>query len=391
MPEFSLANVLDAVSSADLPTRRRQEMSSAFRTVSRALGIPLASIPADPRRLSGRLKQVSPRAIGISPGRWNNIRSHVRAGLALVQTMAPGRRQNSLSPAWAALWQQLESRSVKVGVSRFLRFCSAERIEPEAVTAATFTAFRADLDTTLLQNPDKAFAGLVREWRVAQAAIHGWPRVSVSLPDRRNRWTLSLTSFPESFRQDCKDWCDRLAGRDLLAETSLRPARPSTVAHRMFQIRSFASALVLCGRDPATITSLRDLVEIEAFKEGLRYLIHRQDGKITSATSHLARSLKAIARHHVGVDGQHLDRLGEIIRRLERSRPGLTTTNRARLRQLEDPTEFKDAAPTAAKADGPRRSKCEAPPGRGRSPDGRRNRDPYDGADPHRQPLDPRT
>jgi hypothetical protein len=67
MPEFSLANVLDAVSSADLPTRRRQEIASALRTVSRALGIPLASIPADPRRLSGRLKQVSPLAIGISP------------------------------------------------------------------------------------------------------------------------------------------------------------------------------------------------------------------------------------------------------------------------------------------------------------------------------------
>src|SRR4249920_2278800 len=111
MLEFSLANVLDAISSVDLPTRRRQEMASALRTVARALGIPLASIPADPRRLSERLRQVSPRAIGISPGRWNNIRSHVRAGLALVQTMAPGRRQNSLSPAWAALWQQLESRS----------------------------------------------------------------------------------------------------------------------------------------------------------------------------------------------------------------------------------------------------------------------------------------
>ena len=109
----------------------------------------------------------------------------------------------------------------------------------------------------------------------------------------------------------------------------------------MFQIRSFASELLRRGRDPATIISLRDLVEIEAFKEGLKYLINRKGGKITSATSHLARSLKAIARHHVGVDGQHLDKLGEIVRRLERSRPGLTTTNRPRLRQLEDPQNLR--------------------------------------------------
>src|SRR6516162_7366493 len=97
--ELSLAEVLAAVLSANPLDRRRQEMASALRTVSRVLGKPLASIPADARRLSARLKQVSPRAIGISPGRWNNIRSHVRGGLALVRPMAPGRRRNNLSPA----------------------------------------------------------------------------------------------------------------------------------------------------------------------------------------------------------------------------------------------------------------------------------------------------
>src|SRR5262249_49097878 len=100
----SLADALAAVFAADFPDRRKQEMASALRTLSRALGKPLASIPADPRPLSVRLKHVSPSAMGISPGRWNNVRSHVRASLALVQIMAPGRRLNKLSPAWEALW-----------------------------------------------------------------------------------------------------------------------------------------------------------------------------------------------------------------------------------------------------------------------------------------------
>jgi integrase len=334
--EPSLADILVAVLSADLPGRRRQDMASALRTVSRALGKPLASIPADPRRLSARLEQVSPRAIGVSPGRWNNIRSHLRGSLALVQPMAPGRRLNNLSPAWEALWKQLNYRPARIATSRFVRSCSAEGIEPEAVTEATFAAFRADLDNTLLTSPERVFVAFVRGWRIAQTAVDGWPRVGVSAPDRRNRWTLSLDNFPESFQLDCKAWCDRLAGRDLLEETPFRPARPITVGHRNFQIRSFASALVLRGRDPGTITSLQDLVEVEAFKEGLKFFIERKGGKSTSAISHMARGIKAIARHHLGVDSDHLDKLGAIIRRLETGRSGLTETNRARLRQLDD-------------------------------------------------------
>jgi len=334
--EPSLADILAAVLSADLPYRRRQEMASALRTVSRALGKPLASIPADSRRLSARLEQVSPRAIGISPGRWNNIRSHVRSGLALVQPMAPGRRRNTLSSAWDALWKLLTCRSARIALSRFVRFCSAERIEPEAVTEATFAAFRADLDNTLLTSPERVFAAFVRGWRFAQTAVAGWPRIRVTAPDRRNRWTMPLTSFPESFRQDCKDYYDRLAGRDLLAEMSSRPLRPTTVRHRDFEIRSFASALVMRGRDVATITSLRDLVEIEAFKEGLKYFIERKGGKSTEAICHMAGSLKAIARHYLDVDSDHLDKIGAIIRRLGSGRSGLTETNRTRLRQLDD-------------------------------------------------------
>jgi hypothetical protein len=44
---------------------------------------------------------------------------------------------------------------------------------------------------------------------------------------------------------------------------------------REYQIRVFASALVLRGRDPATLTRLADLVAIDAFKEGLRFLLER--------------------------------------------------------------------------------------------------------------------
>jgi hypothetical protein len=80
-------------------------------------------------------------------------------------------------------------------------------------------------------------------------------------------------------------------------EESPRPrVRLVTAANREWQIRCFVSALVLRGRDPSTITSLGDLVDIEAFKDGHRFLIERNGGTVTTGTCHLARGLKAIAR-----------------------------------------------------------------------------------------------
>ena len=52
---------------------------------------------------------------------------------------------------------------------------------------------------------------------------------------------------------------------------------------------------------------------------------------------HLATSLKAIARHHVRVDAQHLERMAAVIGRLDPPKRGLTAKNRSRLRPLDDP------------------------------------------------------
>jgi hypothetical protein len=338
-PCQTLADVLAAVQGAALPPLRRQEIAAALRTAARALGRPPERVPADPRRLAALLAEVAPLAIGLSPGRWANVRSLTRAGLGLVQPMSPGRHITPLSPAWQVLWRQLASRPVKVSLSRFARFCTVRGIDPTAVTEATFAAFRAHLDDTLLKNPTVIFAAMVRAWRKAQNAVDGWPRLVVTLPDRRRRWTLPWSSFPASLQQDCDAWCERLAGRDLLAEGHVRAVRPGTVAHRERQIRSFASALVLRGRDPGTIASLRDLVEIEAVKEGLRFLIERSGGKTTTAIYDFASALKAIARHHLHLEQAHLDRITAIMRRLDVGSHGLTQTNRTRLRQLDDPQQ----------------------------------------------------
>src|SRR5262249_34133766 len=113
-PATSLADLLALLQTSDLLERKRQELSSAVRTVARALGRPLQDIPAEARLLANRLKGVAPAAIGISRGRWNNIRSLLRTALAFVQPISPGRNQNSPSPEWCRLSNKLPLRSDKI-------------------------------------------------------------------------------------------------------------------------------------------------------------------------------------------------------------------------------------------------------------------------------------
>ena len=336
--DLSLADVLAALQDATLPARRRQEMRSALRTIARVLDKPLERIPANPRLLAARLCEVAPSACGISRVRWNNIRSLACAALGLVQPMSPGRQRNALSPAWSRLFEQLGSPDLMTSLSRFLRFCSARGIDPDNVYSETFNQFRLFLADTLLKKPGQVYARTVRAWRAAQAAIEDWPRLTVQGPERHNKWTLGWERFSPSLRQDFNVWRERLAGRELLAfeEMPIRPVKPGTLARREWQVRAVASALVHRGRDPATICSLRDLVEIDAIKQGLRYFLDRHSNRPTTAIADMAAALKAIAQHHVHVDAAHLDQLRAIVRRLAPDRRGLTQANRARLRQLDD-------------------------------------------------------
>ena len=336
--EFTLADVILALPEAGLPARRGREIASALRTLARGLGRPPERIPAEPgviyRHDSG---EIAPRAIGISPRRLRNIRSLARAGLALVRPMSPGRNTNALSPSWEALSSQLQSRWVRTALSRFMHFCSRAGTDPSAVGEAIFTEFRTHLDNTLVKNPDAVFREMVRAWRSAQRTVADWPRVEVTVPDRRKRWTLPWSTFPQSLKQDNDAWLDRLSGRDPLEEAPIRPVRASTVERRKWQIRAFASALVLRGRDPETLTSLADLVEIENFKEGLRFFLDKSGGERTGFIRELACILTAIARHHLDFDRAQLDPMAVINRRLDIDRHGLTEKNRARLRQFDDP------------------------------------------------------
>jgi hypothetical protein len=121
-----------------------------------------------------------------------------------------------------------------------------------------------------------------------------------------------------------------------MSDGPLRPVRPITRRSHAAQIHRFASAVVLSGRDPKTITSLAELTTIEAFAAGLTFFL-KQRANQPAGVINIAGTLKAVARHHVGAEQHHLDQMTRIIRRIGPRQQGLSPKNRARLRPLDDP------------------------------------------------------
>jgi hypothetical protein len=183
----TLADVVTVVTSApDLTKAQCQDMASAVRTVARALGKPPESIPADPAMLARRLAEVAPVSIGITDGRWSNVRSLLGKALALTRPMLPGRHPEPLSSSWQALSDALPTRAHATRLSRLLHWLSARSIEPGGVTDADLLAFAEDLrSASLAKKPEDTWREVARLWNNAVRTVTGWPAITIAIPNRR--------------------------------------------------------------------------------------------------------------------------------------------------------------------------------------------------------------
>jgi site-specific recombinase XerC len=333
----TLTHVLAAIHASDLPPRLKQELTASVRTVARAIGMDPASIEADPRTLAVKLRRIAPVALGLSAGRWNNIRSHLRAALGLVRPMLKGRNPAPMSPAWQALHDAHPFPSERYKLSRLLRWLSEQGIEPEDVTRADLERYRQLLvDATLIANVDAKFRETLQVWNRAARQVPGWPQVLIEGEARSNPVTLDWSVFPPSLKQDFDGWQARLAGADPFdAEAPPRPLRPATLKGLAYDMQAFASALVHRGRQPADLTTIAACLTIENYKEGLRFFLDRLGQ--TTRVAQLAAGMRSVARHWVKASEAVLKEMAEIAQRLAVPQTGMTAKNRMRLRATDDP------------------------------------------------------
>jgi integrase len=309
--------------------------------MARVLGKELDAIPVHPRYLRDLLKRAAPAAAGISPPSWNNIRSLVwttlrRYGLVSI----PGHYRPALLPVWQQLWDSLPpGRGMRCRLSRLMHYCSCTSIRPDEVDDEVFRRFAAALhEESLVQHPRNIARAACKTWNDAARSIAGWPQTLLSaIPNPRASYALSWPQLPGSLKTEVESYLQRLAGDDPFSDCDFPPVRPATIYRRRLQLLRFASAAVLRGCPPASLFGLRELVALDVVRAGMRFFLERSGGHATSHTRDLATVLKAIARHVVRVDQEHLRELSKICKRCDPQSKGLTTKNRAILRQFDDP------------------------------------------------------
>ena len=153
----SLEDVLHHVAAAEMPITRRHDMTSAVRTVAKAIGHHPKDIEAHPRMLGIRLKRISAAALGLSQGRWNNVRSLLRQALKLAGPVMEGRSTTPLLEAWEKLMVHLaDKRSQRIRLSRLVRWLSTHQIKPDSLTWDDLDCFRREMMAdALLGEPEK--------------------------------------------------------------------------------------------------------------------------------------------------------------------------------------------------------------------------------------------
>ena len=336
----TLEDVFRKLASADdINDRHRAELRSAVRTVGRSLDRHLSELPANPRFLRERLETVIPVAAGLSDGRWKNVRSLLRKALEVAGIpVLPGRHLAPLTNMWQQRYNNLPSRKLRIGLSRFFHYCSANDLSPDKITAATFDKFLDALEReSLLADPLTVHRDACQCWNLAAEQVDGWPKLGIKVPDYRNWYILDWSAFPLSLEADVETMLDTAQRSDLLVETTLPRINAVTVRDRRTRLRRIASAAVLNGIAAEQLKGIADLVEPDVAEAGFHFFLNRSDGRTTVDIHQNAKLLWTLAKHWVGVDGLHLEALAKFKKRLDPGRRGMTKKNRDTLRRFNDP------------------------------------------------------
>ena len=167
----TLADLIPLIEKANLMPTQKRDQISAVKTTARLLGATPVEIDADPARLRKRLETIAPQALGLSRGRWNNIRSLIGKALALARPILPGRQTARLLPEWEALFAPL-SRNRAAGLLAMARYLSVRNVRPDEVTVADLEAYHeAILSDRLRAKPEQTWDAIVWTWNACEREV----------------------------------------------------------------------------------------------------------------------------------------------------------------------------------------------------------------------------
>ena len=143
--EPTLADVYAAIEHDPLlPKSTRDALCCSLRRITKFLGRDLSQLPARLGAFRYGIARLHHTQLGVSRKTLQNHISNLKAAIRHVagQKRLSGRGIR-LSPAWRSLYDQLTDRRLRLGLSGFLKYCSATGMDPSSVSDATVVAFIA--------------------------------------------------------------------------------------------------------------------------------------------------------------------------------------------------------------------------------------------------------
>ncbi|WP_425044766.1 tyrosine-type recombinase/integrase [Primorskyibacter sp. S87] len=336
---ITLADVLGILTNGDFEKDRRHKARlSAVRRIAHFLHRAPSDIPANVRSLRRDLSGLHPAQCGVTPKSLSSIKSNLADALRVAGALPSNEPTAERSADWEAFLGHAAAGHQVWGLSRFVNYCCNRGINPQDVTDDIVSNYRNFLDDVLLKNEPAAHCkAMVETWN------HLVKRNELKLPvlklDRPQRYIARpLTSYPESLQAEIRTYLDRLSHADIFDENGPdKPLRETSLRNIEAHLRQFLDALVSDGAKPDDFLHLADVVTAANMKKAFRAIAKRAgSNSIPSGLSNIAATLTAIARHHLKMPEENLEKILSIKKKVSSDPVGMSTKNAERLSQFND-------------------------------------------------------
>jgi integrase len=338
---ITFSELIEKIRASTLPASRRRDILSAINRYLKETASFADTQEVRVPDVRQKLLKLEPAKLDISPKTWSNLKSNLLAGIELGHSGPVTKTTKvALTQPWEGLLRQVPDRRTREGLSRFMRFCSANNISPTQVDEEVLARFEiavregsfARRALTLKRDVATLWNRLVERLPEAKLTMLG-------LPIRRNpSRRIRLDALPSSFAEDLRAHLKWASIKDPFADNARqRPLSPRSLRLREQYVLSAITALVQSGVNPARILSLGDLTSPKAFMAILRKRLQDKNSRSSSYDEGLAKALVAIAKEWVQPGSDVLTELKRLKSRLPPLRPGLTEKNKVVLREFNDP------------------------------------------------------
>lgn len=319
----SFANIQKRIRSSDHPTivKARPQLLTSMNRLVRHADLDPAVTPFVPRVAQAALSQITPTTSGLSKKSIQNDWSNIRSLLNHFGLGGLKQYRVQLTDEYARLYERIEDRHLRAGVSRLFRFAQFHQIPLAEVDDEFVGRFhRALRQEGVERDPTKSWRTALRSWNKLRLRYPKMRLQEFTIPMVRRGWALPWDAFPASLVSEVEGYfVARSVEGDLFDPDAPEVVlRPRTIETQKDWLRTLASAAVRSGMETSSISSLRDLVRPATVESGLKWFLEEHGANRTEYVVMLCVQAVTVAKSLPGSTKPDIERLSHLVTRLRR-------------------------------------------------------------------------